>query len=161
MNGFGVYFNSFNGSGTQITIRSDSKCTFGVENGFSMDGGTVTFSGEVSVVCQNVKLNATYFSSYVETLKIDTLILEDGVLLKQLASITNANIANIDCSSEIYLYQILASGSRVDSQLYSDLKANASSNFDNVRIIRCDHPDGVGRDNRCICLLYTSDAADD
>ena len=64
-----------------------------------MDGGTVTFSGEVSVVCQNVKLNATYFSSYVETLKIDTLILEDGVLLKQLASITNANIANIDCSS--------------------------------------------------------------
>lgn len=150
MNGFGVYFNSFNGSGTQITMRSDSKCTFGVENGFSMDGGTVTFSGEVSVVCQNVKLNATYFSSYVETLKIDTLILEDGVLLKQLASITNANIANIDCSSEIYLYQILASGSRVDSQLYSDLKANASSNFDNVRIIRCDHPDGVGRDNRCI-----------
>lgn len=150
MNGFGVYFNSFNGSGTQITIRSDSKCTFGVENGFSMDGGTVTFSGEVSVVCQNVKLNATYFSSYVETLKIDTLILEDGVLLKQLASITNANIANIDCSSEIYLYQILASGSRVDSQLYSDLKANASSNFDNVRIIRCDHPDGVGRDNCCI-----------
>lgn len=150
MNGFGVYFNSFNGSGTQITIRSDSKCTFGVENGFSMDGGTVTFTGEVSVVCQNVKLNATYFSSYVETLKIDTLILEDGVLLKQLASITNANIANIDCSSEIYLYQILASGSRVDSQLYSDLKANASSNFDNVRIIRCDHPDGVGRDNRCI-----------
>lgn len=150
MNGFGAYFNSFNGSGTQITIRSDSKCTFGVENGFSMDGGTVTFSGEVSVVCQNVKLNATYFSSYVETLKIDTLILEDGVLLKQLASITNANIANIDCSSEIYLYQILASGSRVDSQLYSDLKANASSNFDNVRIIRCDHPDGVGRDNRCI-----------
>lgn len=150
MNGFGVYINSFNGSGTQITIRSDSKCTFGVENGFSMDGGTVTFSGEVSVVCQNVKLNATYFSSYVETLKIDTLILEDGVLLKQLASITNANIANIDCSSEIYLYQILASGSRVDSQLYSDLKANASSNFDNVRIIRCDHPDGVGRDNRCI-----------
>lgn len=141
MNGFGVYINSFNGSGTQITIRSDSKCTFGVENGFSMDGGTVTFSGEVSVVCQNVKLNATYFSSYVETLKIDTLILEDGVLLKQLASITNANIANIDCSSEIYLYQILASGSRVDSQLYSDLKANASSNFDNVRIIRCDHPD--------------------
>ena len=150
MNGFGVYINSFNGSGTQITIRSDSKCTFGVENGFSMDGGTVTFSGEVSVVCQNVKLNATYFSSYVETLKIDTLILEDGVLLKQLASITNANIANIDCSSEIYLYQILASGSLVDSQLYSDLKANASSNFDNVRIIRCDHPDGVGRDNRCI-----------
>ncbi len=150
MNGFGVYINSFNGSGTQITIRSDSKCTFGVENGFSMDGGTVTFSGEVSVVCQNVKLNATYFSSYVETLKIDMLILEDGVLLKQLASITNANIANIDCSSEIYLYQILASGSRVDSQLYSDLKANASSNFDNVRIIRCDHPDGVGRDNRCI-----------
>lgn len=150
MNGFGVYINSFNGSGTQITIRSDSKCTFGVENGFSMDGGTVTFSGEVSVVCQNVKLNATYFSSYVETLKIDTLILEDGVLLKQLASITNANIANIDCSNEIYLYQILASGSRVDSQLYSDLKANASSNFDNVRIIRCDHPDGVGRDNRCI-----------
>lgn len=150
MNGFGVYINSFNGSVTQITIRSDSKCTFGVENGFSMDGGTVTFSGEVSVVCQNVKLNATYFSSYVETLKIDTLILEDGVLLKQLASITNANIANIDCSSEIYLYQILASGSRVDSQLYSDLKANASSNFDNVRIIRCDHPDGVGRDNRCI-----------
>lgn len=74
MNGFGVYINSFNGSGTQITIRSDSKCTFGVENGFSMDGGTVTFSGEVSVVCQNVKLNATYFSSYVETLKIDTLI---------------------------------------------------------------------------------------
>jgi hypothetical protein len=150
MNGFGVYINSFNGSGTQFTIRSDSKCTFGVENGFSMDGGTVTFSGEVSVVCQNVKLNATYFSSYVETLKIDTLILEDGVLLKQLASITNANIANIDCSSEIYLYQILASGSRVDSQLYSALKANASSNFDNVRIIRCDHPDGVGRDNRCI-----------
>ena len=150
MNGFGVYINSFNGSGTQITIRSDSKCTFGVENGFSMDGGTVTFSGEVSVVCQNVKLNATYFSSYVETLKIDTLSLEDGVLLKQLASITNANIANIDCSSEIYLYQILASGSRVDSQLYSALKANASSNFDNVRIIRCDHPDGVGRDNRCI-----------
>ena len=150
MNGFVVYINSFNGSGTQITIRSDSKCTFGVENGFSMDGGTVTFSGEVSVVCQNVKLNATYFSSYVETLKIDTLILEDGVLLKQLASITNANIANIDCSSEIYLYQILASGSRVDSQLYSALKANASSNFDNVRIIRCDHPDGVGRDNRCI-----------
>ena len=150
MNGFGVYINSFNGSGTQITIRSDSKCTFGVENGFSMDGGTVTFSGEVSVVCQNVKLNATYFSSYVEMLKIDTLILEDGVLLKQLASITNANIANIDCSSEIYLYQILASGSRVDSQLYSDLKANASSNFDNVRIVRCDHPDGVGRDNRCI-----------
>lgn len=150
MNGFGVYINSFNGSGTQITIRSDSKCTFGVENGFSMDGGTVTFSGEVSVVCQNVKLNATYFSSYVETLKIDTLILEDGVLLKQLASITNANIANIDCSSEIYLYLILASGSRVDSQLYSALKANASSNFDNVRIIRCDHPDGVGRDNRCI-----------
>ena len=150
MNGFGVYINSFNGSGTQITIRSDSKCTFGVENGFSMDGGTVTFSGEVSVVCQNVKLNATYFFSYVETLKIDTLILEDGVLLKQLASITNANIANIDCSSEIYLYQILASGSRVDSQLYSALKANASSNFDNVRIIRCDHPDGVGRDNRCI-----------
>lgn len=150
MNGFGVYINSFNGSGTQITIRSDSKCTFGVENGFSMDGGTVTFSGEVSVVCQNVKLNATYFSSYVETLKIDTLILEDGVLLKQLASITNANIANIDCSSEIYLYKILASGSRVDSQLYSALKANASSNFDNVRIIRCDHPDGVGRDNRCI-----------
>lgn len=150
MNGFGVYINSFNGSGTQITIRSDSKCTFGVENGFSMDGGTVTFSGEVSVVCQNVKLNATYFSSYVETLKIDTLILEDGVLLKQLASITNANIANIDCSSEIYLYQILASGSRVDSQLYSALKANASSNFDNVRIVRCDHPDGVGRDNRCI-----------
>ena len=150
MNGFGVYINSFNGSGTQITIRSDSKCTFGVENGFSMDGGTVTFSGEVSVVCQNVKLNATYFSSYLETLKIDTLILEDGVLLKQLASITNANIANIDCSSEIYLYQILASGSRVDSQLYSALKANASSNFDNVRIIRCDHPDGVGRDNRCI-----------
>lgn len=150
MNGFGVYINSFNGSGTRITIRSDSKCTFGVENGFSMDGGTVTFSGEVSVVCQNVKLNATYFSSYVETLKIDTLILEDGVLLKQLASITNANIANIDCSSEIYLYQILASGSRVDSQLYSDLKANASSNFDNVRIIRCDHPDDVGRDNRCI-----------
>lgn len=150
MNGFGVYFNSFNGSGTQITIRSDSKCTFGVENGFSMDGGTVTFSGEVSVVCRNVKLNATYFSSYVETLKIDTLILEDGVPLKQLASITNANIANINCSSEIYLYQILASGSRVDSQLYSALKANASSNFDNVRIIRCDHPDGVGRDNRCI-----------
>lgn len=150
MNGFGVYINSFNGSGTKITIRSDSKCTFGVENGFSMDGGTVTFSGEVSVVCRNVKLNATYFSSYVETLKIDTLILEDGVLLKQLASITNANIANINCSSEIYLYQILASGSRVDSQLYSDLKANASSNFDNVRIVRCDHPDGVGRDNRCI-----------
>ena len=150
MNGFGVYINSFNGSGTQITIRSDSKCTFGVENGFSMDGGTVTFSGEVSVVCQNVKLNATYFSSYVEMLDIDTLILEDGVPLKQLARITNANIANIDCSSEIYLYQILASGSRVDSQLYSDLKANASSNFDNVRIIRCDHPDGVGRDNRCI-----------
>lgn len=150
MNGFGVYINSFNGSGTQITIRSDSKCTFGVENGFSMDGGTVTFSGEVSVVCQNVKLNATYFSSYVETLKIDTLILEDGVPLKQLASITNANIANINCSSKIYLYQILASGSCVDSQLYSALKANASSNFDNVRIIRCDHPDGVGRDNRCI-----------
>lgn len=150
MNGFGVYINSFNGSGTQITIRSDSKCTFGVENGFSMDGGTVTFSGEVSVVCRNVKLNATYFSSYVETLKIDTLILEDGVLLKQLASITNANIANINCSSEIYLYQILASGSCVDSQLYSALKANASSNFDNVRIVRCDHPDGVGRDNRCI-----------
>ena len=150
MNGFGVYINSFNGSGTKITIRSDSKCAFGVENGFSMDGGTVTFSGEVSVVCQNVKLNATYFSSYVETLKIDTLILEDGVPLKQLARITNANIANIDCSSEIYLYQILASGSRVDSQLYSDLKANASSNFDNVRIIRCDHPDGVGRDNHCI-----------
>ena len=150
MNGFGVYINSFNGSGTQITIRSDSKCTFGVENGFSMDGGTVTFSGEVSVVCQNVKLNATYFSSYVETLKIDTLILEDGVPLKQLARITNANIANINCSSEIYLYQILASGSCVDSQLYSALKANASSNFDNVRIVRCDHPDGVGRDNRCI-----------
>lgn len=150
MNGFGVYINSFNGSGTKITIRSDSKCTFGVENGFSMDGGTVTFSGEVSVVCRNVKLNATYFSSYVEMLDIDTLILEDGVLLKQLARITNANIANIDCSSEIYLYQILASGSRVDSQLYSALKANASSNFDNVRIIRCDHPDGVGRDNRCI-----------
>lgn len=150
MNGFGVYINSFNGSGTQITIRSDSKCTFGVENGFSMDGGTVTFSGEVSVVCQNVKLNATYFSSYVEMLDIDTLILEDGVPLKQLARITNANIANINCSSEIYLYQILASGSRVDSQLYSALKANASSNFDNVRIVRCDHPDGVGRDNRCI-----------
>lgn len=150
MNGFGVYINSFNGSGTKITIRSDSKCTFGVENGFSMDGGTVTFSGEVSVVCQNVKLNATYFSSYVEMLDIDTLILEDGVPLKQLARITNANIANIDCSSEIYLYQILASGSRVDSQLYSALKANASSNFDNVRIIRCNHPDGVGRDNRCI-----------
>lgn len=150
MNGFGVYINSFNGSGTQITIRSDSKCTFGVENGFSMDGGTVTFSGEVSVVCQNVKLNATYFSSYVEMLDIDTLILEDGVPLKQLARITNANIANINCSSEIYLYQILARGSRVDSQLYSALKANASSNFDNVRIIRCDHPDGVGRDNRCI-----------
>lgn len=150
MNGFGVYINSFNGSGTQITIRSDSKCTFGVENGFSMDGGTVTFSGEVSVVCQNVKLNATYFSSYVEMLDIDTLILEDGVPLKQLARITNANIANINCSSEIYLYQILASGSRVDSQLYSALKANASSKFDNVRIIRCDHPDGVGRDNRCI-----------
>lgn len=150
MNGFGVYINSFNGSGTQITIRSDSKCTFGVENGFSMDGGTVTFSGEVSVVCRNVKLNATYFSSYVETLKIDTLILEDGVPLKQLARITNANIANINCSSEIYLYQILASGSCVDSQLYSALKANASSNFDNVRIVRCDHPDGVGRDNRCI-----------
>lgn len=150
MNGFGVYINSFNGSGTQITIRSDSKCTFGVENGFSMDGGTVTFSGEVSVVCQNVKLNATYFSSYVEMLDIDTLILEDGVPLKQLARITNANIANINCSSEIYLYQILASGSCVDSQLYSALKANASSNFDNVRIVRCDHPDGVGRDNRCI-----------
>ena len=150
MNGFGVYINSFNGSGTQITIRSDSKCTFWVENEFSMDGGTVTFSGEVSVVCQNVKLNATYFSSYVEMLDIDTLILEDGVPLKQLASITNANIANINCTSEIYLYQILASGSRVDSQLYSALKANASSNFDNVRIIRCDHPDGVGRDNRCI-----------
>ena len=150
MNGFGVNIHSFNGSGTQITIRSDSKCTFEVENEFSMDGGTVTFSGEVSVVCRNVKLNATYFSSYVETLKIDTLILEDGVLLKQLARITNANIANINCSSEIYLYQILASGSCVDSQLYSDLKANASSNFDNVRIIRCDHPDGVGRDNRCI-----------
>lgn len=150
MNGFGVNIHSFNGSGTKITIRSDSKCTFGVENGFSMDGGTVTFSGEVSVVCRNVKLNATYFSSYVETLKIDTLILEDGVPLKQLARITNANIANINCSSEIYLYQILASGSCVDSQLYSDLKANASSNFDNVRIIRCDHPDGVGRDNRCI-----------
>lgn len=150
MNGFGVNIHSFNGSGTKITIRSDSKCTFGVENGFSMDGGTVTFSGEVSVVCRNVKLNATYFSSYVETLKIDTLILEDGVPLKQLARITNANIANINCSSEIYLYQILASGSRVDSQLYSALKANASSNFDNVRIIRCDHPDGVGRDNRCI-----------
>ena len=80
-----------------------------------MDGGTVTFSGEVSVVCQNVKLNATYFSSYVETLKIDTLILEDGVLLKQLASITNANIANIDCSSEIYLYQILASVSYTEN----------------------------------------------
>ena len=150
MNGFGVNIHSFNGSGTQITIRSDSKCTFGVENGFSMDGGTVTFSGEVSVVCQNVKLNATYFSSYVEMLDIDTLILEDGVPLKQLARITNANIANINCSSEIYLYQILASGSCVDSQLYSALKANASSNFDNVRIIRCDHPDGVGRDNRCI-----------
>ena len=150
MNGFGVNIHSFNGSGTKITIRSDSKCTFGVENGFSMDGGTVTFSGEVSVVCQNVKLNATYFSSYVETLKIDTLILEDGVPLKQLARITNANIANINCSSEIYLYQILASGSCVDSQLYSALKANASSNFDNVRIVRCDHPDGVGRDNRCI-----------
>lgn len=150
MNGFGVNIHSFNGSGTKITIRSDSKCTFGVENGFSMDGGTVTFSGEVSVVCQNVKLNATYFSSYVEMLDIDTLILEDGVPLKQLARITNANIANINCSSEIYLYQILASGSCVDSQLYSDLKANASSNFDNVRIIRCDHPDGVGRDNRCI-----------
>lgn len=150
MNGFGVNIHSFNGSGTKITIRSDSKCTFGVENGFSMDGGTVTFSGEVSVVCQNVKLNATYFSSYVEMLDIDTLILEDGVPLKQLARITNANIANINCTSEIYLYQILASGSRVDSQLYSDLKANVSSNFDNVRIIRCDHPDGVGRDNRCI-----------
>lgn len=150
MNGFGVNIHSFNGSGTKITIRSDSKCTFGVENGFSMDGGTVTFSGEVSVVCQNVKLNATYFSSYVEMMDIDTLILEDGVPLKQLARITNANIANINCSSEIYLYQILASGSCVDSQLYSDLKANASSNFDNVRIIRCDHPDGVGRDNRCI-----------
>lgn len=150
MNGFGVNIHSFNGSGTKITIRSDSKCTFGVENGFSMDGGTVTFSGEVSVVCRNVKLNATYFSSYVEMLDIDTLILEDGVLLKQLARITNANIANINCSSEIYLYQILASGSRVDSQLYSALKANASSNFDNVRIVRCDHPDGVGRDNRCI-----------
>lgn len=150
MNGFGVYINSFNGSGTKITIRSDSKCTFGVENGFSMDGGTVTFSGEVSVVCRNVKLNATYFSSYVEMLDIDTLILEDGVPLKQLARITNANIANINCSSEIYLYQILASGSCVDSQLYSALKANASSNFNNVRIIRCDHPDGVGRDNRCI-----------
>lgn len=150
MNGFGVYINSFNGSGTKITIRSDSKCTFGVENGFSMDGGTVTFSGEVSVVCRNVKLNATYFSSYVEMLDIDTLILEDGVPLKQLARITNANIANINCSSEIYLYQILASGSCVDSQLYSALKANASSNFDNVRIVRCDHPDGVGRDNRCI-----------
>lgn len=150
MNGFGVNIHSFNGSGTKITIRSDSKCTFGVENGFSMDGGTVTFSGEVSVVCQNVKLNATYFSSYVEMLDIDTLILEDGVPLKQLARITNANIANINCSSEIYLYQILASGSRVDSQLYSALKANASSNFDNVRIVRCDHPDGVGRDNRCI-----------
>lgn len=150
MNGFGVNIHSFNGSGTKITIRSDSKCTFGVENGFSMDGGTVTFSGEVSVVCRNVKLNATYFSSYVEMLDIDTLILEDGVPLKQLARITNANIANINCSSEIYLYQILASGSRVDSQLYSALKANASSNFDNVRIIRCNHPDGVGRDNRCI-----------
>lgn len=150
MNGFGVNIHSFNGSGTKITIRSDSKCTFGVENGFSMDGGTVTFSGEVSVVCRNVKLNATYFSSYVEMLDIDTLILEDGVPLKQLARITNANIANINCSSEIYLYQILASGSCVDSQLYSALKANASSNFDNVRIIRCDHPDGVGRDNRCI-----------
>lgn len=150
MNGFGVNIHSFNGSGTKITIRSDSKCTFGVENGFSMDGGTVTFSGEVSVVCRNVKLNVTYFSSYVEMLDIDTLILEDGVPLKQLARITNANIANINCSSEIYLYQILASGSCVDSQLYSDLKANASSNFDNVRIIRCDHPDGVGRDNRCI-----------
>lgn len=150
MNGFGVNIHSFNGSGTKITIRSDSKCTFGVENGFSMDGGTVTFSGEVSVVCRNVKLNATYFSSYVEMLDIDTLILEDGVPLKQLARITNANIANINCSSEIYLYQILASGSRVDSQLYSALKANASSNFDNVRIVRCDHPDGVGRDNRCI-----------
>lgn len=150
MNGFGVNIHSFNGSGTKITIRSDSKCTFGVENGFSMDGGTVTFSGEVSVVCQNVKLNATYFSSYVEMLDIDTLILEDGVPLKQLARITNANIANINCSSEIYLYQILASGSCVDSQLYSALKANASSNFNNVRIIRCDHPDGVGRDNRCI-----------
>ena len=150
MNGFGVNIHSFNGSGTKITIRSDSKCTFGVENGFSMDGGTVTFSGEVSVVCQNVKLNATYFSSYVEMLDIDTLILEDGVPLKQLARITNANIAIINCSSEIYLYQILASGSRVDSQLYSALKANASSNFDNVRIVRCDHPDGVGRDNRCI-----------
>lgn len=150
MNGFGVNIHSFNGSGTKITIRSDSKCTFGVENGFSMDGGTVTFSGEVSVVCQNVKLNATYFSSYVEMLDIDTLILEDGVPLKQLARITNANIANINCSSEIYLYQILASGSCVDSQLYSALKANASSNFDNVRIIRCNHPDGVGRDNRCI-----------
>lgn len=150
MNGFGVNIHSFNGSGTKITIRSDSKCTFGVENGFSMDGGTVTFSGEVSVVCQNVKLNATYFSSYVEMLDIDMLILEDGVPLKQLARITNANIAIINCSSEIYLYQILASGSCVDSQLYSALKANASSNFDNVRIIRCDHPDGVGRDNRCI-----------
>lgn len=150
MNGFGVNIHSFNGSGTKITIRSDSKCTFGVENGFSMDGGTVTFSGEVSVVCRNVKLNATYFSSYVEMLDIDTLILEDGVPLKQLARITNANIANINCSSEIYLYQILASGSRVDSQLYSALKANALSNFDNVRIVRCDHPDGVGRDNRCI-----------
>lgn len=150
MNGFGVNIHSFNGSETKITIRSDSKCTFGVENGFSMDGGTVTFSGEVSVVCQNVKLNATYFSSYVEMLDIDTLILEDGVPLKQLARITNANIANINCSSEIYLYQILASGSCVDSQLYSALKANASSNFNNVRIIRCDHPDGVGRDNRCI-----------
>ena len=37
MNGFGVYINSFNGSGTQITIRSDSKCTFGVEIVFSID----------------------------------------------------------------------------------------------------------------------------
>lgn len=174
MNGFGIYINNFNGSRTAITIRSDSECTFAVDDDFNMDGGTVTFSGEVIVDCWNMKLSSANLFSDVETMRIGNLILDHGILVGQSVKIANAIISNINTgiytNVRIHLNEILASGSRIGSVTYSNLRGidYYSSNFDGVYITRCDHPDGVDGDNRCIycnalmaaSVSYTEDGAE-
>lgn len=171
MNGFGIYIDNFNGSGTVITIRSDSECTFAVNDDFNMDGGDVTFSGEVIVNCENMKLISANFFSDVETMGIYRLILDHGITVGQQVKIANATISNVNCDPDsygIYLNQILASGSRIGYQLYSDLENNDSSSFNDVFITRCGHPDGVDGDNCCIycnalmaaSVSYTEDGAE-
>lgn len=174
MNGFGIYINNFNGSRTAITIRSDSECTFAVDDDFNMDSGTVTFSGEVIVDCWNMKLSSANLFSDVETMRIGNLILDHGILVGQSVKIANAIISNINTgiytNVRIHLNEILASGSRIGSVTYSNLRGidYYSSNFDGVYITRCDHPDGVDGDNRCIycnalmaaSVSYTEDGAE-